>query len=51
MLLSILHNWDADVKMSPYEAVDYMMTVCGLGYLGEETFELDKSNFWFLHSV
>ena len=50
MLLSILHNWDADVKMSPYEAVDYMMTVCGYGYLGEETNELNKSDLWFLQS-
>ena len=50
MLSSILHNWDADVKMSPYEAVDYMMSVCGYGYLGEETIELDQSDFWFLQS-
>ena len=50
MLSSILHNWDADVKMSPYEAVDYMMTVCGFSYLGEETIELDESDFWFLQS-
>ena len=50
MLSSILHNWEADVKMSPYEAVDYMMTVCGYGYLGEETIELNKSDFWFLQS-
>ena len=48
ILSSILQNWDADVKMSPYEAVDYMMTICGYGYLGEETIELDESDFWFL---
>lgn len=50
MLSSILHNWDADVKMSPYEAVDYMMTICGYSYLGEETIELGESDFWFLQS-
>lgn len=36
MLSSILHNWDADVKMNTYEAVDYMMTVCGYECFGEE---------------
>lgn len=50
MLSSILQNWDADVKMSPYEAVDYMMAVCGYGYLGEETIVYDEPNFWFLQS-
>ena len=50
ILSSILGNWDADVKMSLYEAVDYMMAVCGYGYLGEETIELDESDFWFLQS-
>lgn len=50
MLSSILHNWDADVKMSPYEAVDYMMTVCGYGYLGEEIIGHDEHDFWFLQS-
>lgn len=50
MLSSILHNWDADVKMSPYEAANHMMTVCGYGYWGEETIVQDKSEFWFLKS-
>ena len=36
MLLSILHNWDADIKMSLNEAVDYMMDVCGYECFGEE---------------
>lgn len=50
MLSSILHNWDADVKMSPYEAVDYMMAVCGYGSLGEEIVGHDEHDFWFLQS-
>ena len=50
MLSSILHNWDADVKMNTYEAVDYMMTVCGYGYLGEEILGHDEPDFWFLQS-
>lgn len=49
MLSFILHNWDADVKISPYKAVDYMMTVCGYGYLGDETIEQEESEFWFQH--
>lgn len=50
MLSSILHNWDADVKMSLYEVVDYMMAVCGYGYLGEEIIGHDEHDFWFLQS-
>lgn len=50
MLSSILQNWDSDVKMNPHEAVGYMMTICGYSYLGEETIELDESDFWFLQS-
>ncbi len=50
MLSSILHNWEAYIKMSLYEAVDYMMTVCGYGYLGEEIIGLDQSDFWFIQS-
>ena len=50
ILSSILGNWDADVKMSLYEAVDYMMTVCGYGYLGEEILGHDEPDFWFLQS-
>lgn len=50
MLSSILQNWDADVKMSPYEAVDYMMSVCGYDYLGEQPLALDESDFWFEQS-
>ena len=50
MLSSILHNWDVDVKVSPYKAVDYMMTVCGYGYLGEEIIGHDEPIFWFLQS-
>ena len=51
MLSSILHNWDADVKINLYEAVDYMMTACGYGYLGEEIIGHDESEFWFLQSA
>lgn len=36
--------------MSQYEAVDYMMTVCRYGLLGEETIELNETDFWFLQS-
>lgn len=50
MLSSILHNWDADIKMSQFEAVDYMMNVCGYGYFGEDTIGIDTSDFWFLQS-
>lgn len=50
MLSSILNNWDADVKMSLFDAVDYMMSVCGYDYFGKELLFSDKSNFWFLQS-
>ena len=50
MLSSILQNWDADVKLCPYEAVDYMMTICGYGYLGEKNVVLYESDFWLLQS-
>lgn len=51
MLSSILHNWKADIKMSSYEAVDYMMTVCSrYCYLGEETMTQEDPNFWFFQS-
>ena len=50
MLSSILHNWDADIKMSPYESVDYMMAECGYNHCGEDTIGLDTSHFWFLQS-
>ena len=50
MLSFILYNWDVDVKMSPYEAVDYMMTICGYGSLGEEIIGHDEHDFWFLQS-
>lgn len=36
--------------MSPYEAVDYMMAVCGYGFLGEEIIGHDEHYFWFLQS-
>lgn len=50
MLSSILQNWDVDVKLCLYEAVDYMMTICGYGYLGEKNVVLDESDFWLLQS-
>ena len=50
MLSSILHNWNANIKMSLYEAVDYMMSICGYGYLGEATVAQDEQDFWFLQS-
>ncbi len=50
MLSSILSNWDADVKMSLIEAVDYMMSISGYDYLGEEPLFSDKSDFWFQQS-
>ena len=50
MLLSILHNWDADIKMSLNEAVDYMMDVCGYECFGEEIIGHDEHDFWFLQS-
>lgn len=50
MLSFILYNWDADVKKNLYEAVDYMMTICGYGSLGEEIIGHDEHDFWFLQS-
>lgn len=50
MLSTILHNWDAEIKMSQFEAVDYMMNVCGYGYFGKDTIGIDTSDFWFLQS-
>ena len=50
MLLLILNEWDAAVKMDLGEAVDYMMSVCGYDDFGERPLFSDKSGFWFLQS-
>ena len=50
LLVSLLYHWKAEIKLSMYEAVDYMADVCGYATIGRDNFFSNDYGFWFILS-